>query len=725
MRPSGSQAAAWNVLTGTAAKYALLAVNIVVGVILMPFTVGKLGKADYGLWMMVASMTGYFQLLDLGYGSGLVRHITEADARGDERAVNEVASTFVIVYLLIGLVAGTAAAVLALVVLPSFPGLSHGQSRTATLIMLVLGTRAAIGFPMTVFGAVTTSRQYFALNTTIAIVVSLLSAAATYFVLDSGYGLVPLVCTTTAISLLAYVAYARAALVAYPGLRIRTSLFSRARLRDVTSFSLYLFVIDIATQIGFNLDNLVVGAFLGTSAVAVYAVASRLADYQRQLCNQFNGLLFPVVVGFDARGNAQALRSMLEDGTRLAFGLVVGVTICLVGFGDPLVRSWMGAGFVDSLWPLYILAVAGIVLVGQGPLGNILLGTGRHRLVASASIFEALVNLALSVWFVRYWGVAGVALGTAIPVVAVNLLVLMPAACRALGVPIGTFLRHAGVPALTAAAPAALAAAALRFYAPPSSFAWVILEGTLAGLVYAVTFVGVGLGPLDRVRYLGYAKRLTPRARARAAATVISTRFHDDQRSHRDIQPRTPAVGVPAVPRGSGVRARRRTDHRRQRIFRRHRRGRSRGGQSLPRARALRPRGPGGQVARARRGAAASAAAKCWPSPTTTSSWRLIGWPGSGTRCRKQARRSWAERCCHCSRRVCRTGSTSRAARGTAEWARRLASPTTAQPGRPSVPARRWRATWPSGAPCSKKPGASPVRSARSGARSSRARTTC
>ena len=38
-----------------------------------------------------------------------------------------------------------------------------------------------------------------------------------------------------------------------------------------------------------------VGAFLGTTAVGVYAVTLRLADYQRQLCNQVNGLLFPVV----------------------------------------------------------------------------------------------------------------------------------------------------------------------------------------------------------------------------------------------------------------------------------------------------------------------------------------------------------------------------------------------------------------------------------------------
>ena len=49
-------------------------------------------------WMLVASMTAYFQLLDLGYGNGLVRHVTEADSKGDVDGMNEVLSTFVVVY---------------------------------------------------------------------------------------------------------------------------------------------------------------------------------------------------------------------------------------------------------------------------------------------------------------------------------------------------------------------------------------------------------------------------------------------------------------------------------------------------------------------------------------------------------------------------------------------------------------------------------------------------
>lgn len=518
MAPLRPRSIAANLATGTATRYLLLAVNIAIGIWMMPFSVGHLGKSEYGLWMLVVSMTAYFQLFDLGYGNGLVRQITDADARGDERAINELASTFVVVYAGIGLVALVATAALSAWVVPRFPHLTAGQVRTAQWVTVVLGLRVAIGFPMTVFGAVTTSRQYFALNTGIAIAVSLAVALITYVVLEAGHGLRVLVPATTAVNLLAYLAYARAARVAYPGLRLAPTLFSRRHLREVTSYSFYVFLITVSAHLGYNLDNVVVGASLGTSAVAVYAVASRLADYQRQLSNQFNGLLFPVVVGLGARNDQERLRLTMVHGTRLALGLVLAVTIALVAFAGPLVGAWMGPGFADSLPPLYALAAASVVLVAMGPLGNILLGTGSHRLVAGCALGEALANVVLSLILVRSWGLAGVAAGTAIPVLAMNLLVFLPAACRSLDVRLGSFLREALLPAALPAVPAIAAAAALRTYAPPASLAAVVVEGGLVALVYVAGFLCFALPAGDRRQYLAYVRKTAGSLRPRAAA---------------------------------------------------------------------------------------------------------------------------------------------------------------------------------------------------------------
>ena len=491
-----------NVLAGTATKYVLLAVNVVLGVLLLPFTIQHLGTADYGLWMLVVSLTYYFQLLDLGYGTGVVRHVCDADARGDIEMVNKVLSTFFVVFAGLGLVAAAGVAVLVVTVVPRFPNLTPDQIWKGQVVLAILGARMAIGLPMTVFGAATTARQRFALNNTVAVVVALVNGAVTYLVLSAGYGLVPLVASTATVGIASYAAYVWTAKRAMPELRLRPSSFSRPLVREVTSFSAYLFLISIATQIGFNLDNLVIGAALGTSAVAIYAVASRIADYQRQLCNQFNGLLFPVVVRLDAAERAGAVREVMIDATRLALSLVTVVTICVIAFGRPLIERWVGEGFEAAVLPLYALAAAGIVLVAQGPLGAVLLGTGRHRFVAYTAMGEALANLVLSVLLVRQFGIAGVAVGTAVPVFVANLGVLLPAACRQVNMPLVTFVRTVSRAPLAGAAPAALVCAMLRTWAPAESLTAILLQSALVGAVYVVALYTIGLERETRARYL-------------------------------------------------------------------------------------------------------------------------------------------------------------------------------------------------------------------------------
>lgn len=510
---------AWNLLTGTVTRYILLGVNIGLGIFLMPFTMRHLGQENYGLWMLAASLTAYFQLLDLGYGNGLVRQITQADARAREDEVNAAVSTFFVVYGAIGLATLAATAALAGVVIPRFPNLSAEQVRTGQWVLAILGARVAIGFPMSVFGAITTARQRFALTGSISIVAALAQGAATYLILKAGYGLVPLVAGTTAIGVVSYVAYVIAARRTFPAMRLSARLFSRRQVREVTAFSLYLFLISVAVQVGTNIDKLIIGAFVGTSAIAVYSVAVRLAEYQRQLCGQFSGLLFPLVVRFHERQETDALRATLLDGTRLGLALVAGLTLALIALGRDLVEIWMGPGFAESVVPLYVLALVGVVAVAQGPTGTILLGTGRHRLVAWTSIVEIVLNVAISVLLVRRLGLLGVAVGTAVPYATLNLLVLVPVACRSVGVPVSGLIRVAAVPTIVALVPAVLAAYALRATGPVDGVLALLTHGTLLGIVYVLAFWILGLNAADRARYLSSARRMRGGTLAHSVAT--------------------------------------------------------------------------------------------------------------------------------------------------------------------------------------------------------------
>ena len=93
-----SKRVAWNAVTSWAAK----AVQVVIGFILVPFLLGKYGREAYGLMALLGVIVGLTMVLDLGIKGALGRHLAEQVARKDTRRFNELASTALVLYLVIG-----------------------------------------------------------------------------------------------------------------------------------------------------------------------------------------------------------------------------------------------------------------------------------------------------------------------------------------------------------------------------------------------------------------------------------------------------------------------------------------------------------------------------------------------------------------------------------------------------------------------------------------------
>ena len=95
-------------------------------------------------------------------------------------------------------------------------------------------------------------------------------------------------------------------------------------------------------------------------------------------------------------------------------------------FGGMLIRTWIGEGLEQSQRILLILLAAQLVAQPMLILRKAMLGMGIVRVPALIDISEAVLNLILSISLVMFWGIEGVAWGTFIPLVFVELLVFMP-----------------------------------------------------------------------------------------------------------------------------------------------------------------------------------------------------------------------------------------------------------------------------------------------------------
>ena len=496
-------------------RYMAIGVESILGLIVLPFNVAHLGASAYGLWMLTASVTTYFSVLDLGYSGALVKFVAQYRARRDFRALNEILSTTFSIFATFGVVTYLVAIGIAIFMGRLFQ-LSPEQVHVGRIVLLIISLNVAAGTAFSVFGGVINGFQRYDLNNVVGTISSVLTAVVNVAVLAAGYGLVELVAATTVVRLLTYLVYRANAYRVFPALQLRLSSFRRERLREVTSFSVYMLLIDWANKMNYSVDALVIGAFLSTSAVAVWTVGQRLAEVTQRLTNQLNDVLFPTVVDNDAGARIERLKAIFVQGTRLSLATVVPMGGAMMLMAGPLVQAWVGPEFARSALILQLLTLSVIVRVGNATAGTVLKGAGKHRLVAFTNVAAAVVNLALSIAFVKAFGLPGVAFGTLVPICIASTLVLFPAGCRRVDLPLGRALSEAVWPALWPAGVMTAFVLATRAMVPTTLVA-VGAEMAAACLVYAVVFVTLAIDTAERRFYLAKASELL---RRRAPVTL-------------------------------------------------------------------------------------------------------------------------------------------------------------------------------------------------------------
>lgn len=479
-------------------RYVAIAVELVIGLVMLPFNLHHLGQEAYGLWMLTASVTIHFSILDMGFGGALVNFIARYRAHRDTRALNEIASTTFFVFASFGVLAYLIVVGLALNLDHVFR-ISAVEAQTGQWILLIIGLNVAVNFPFSIYGGIIGGFQRYDINNIVAIVSSIGVAVANVLVLLAGRGVIALVAATTVVRIITYLVYRRNAYTIYPALRLRPSLFRRSRLREVTGFSVYSSIIDWANKLNYELDEVVIGVFLGPAPVAVWAVADRIISGTQRLTNQSNAVLFPVVVDSDATNRIERLQKLLLEGTRLSLATVLPIAVTLIVLAQPLVLVWVGPRMIGSAIIIQILALAVALRVGNATSTTLLKGAGKIRYLAFVNIVTGAVNLVISALLVRPFGLVGVAVGTVVPVAIASIFVLWPAACRRVQLPLGRAFGHAVWPAVWPGVVIGIALELSRRMAPVS-FVMVAAQAAAAGLLYLLLF-SAAVGRADRAQY--------------------------------------------------------------------------------------------------------------------------------------------------------------------------------------------------------------------------------
>jgi O-antigen/teichoic acid export membrane protein len=333
--------------------------TMVISFILTPTLILHLGLEQYGILLIVWSITGIVGTLNLGLGEATLRYVARYHGAQDMAGVNRVfGATLSLYVVLCGVIS------LGLITLSPYMArwlnvATDMQDLVSWLLRLsALGVMFSI--VMSLFGAVAPALQRYEINTKINIIASVIRFAGYILLALAGQGILYIVILDLAITLITFCFVVRAAKKLLPSLSLTPS-FSFLGLREIAGYSIFSFLTFLFHKLHRECGKLLLSRFLGPVPVTYLATPDNLAQ---RLHEVIAGGVEASLPRFSADRDNRAAESLFWRMTwvGLAFSLILLIPFSIL-VGDFL-SLWINAEFSEH--SKAIGQLLGAYLISQG-----------------------------------------------------------------------------------------------------------------------------------------------------------------------------------------------------------------------------------------------------------------------------------------------------------------------------------------------------------------------
>ncbi|MCE2594723.1 oligosaccharide flippase family protein [Motilimonas cestriensis] len=407
-------------LSGSAIQMLALGVNVLSVFFIMPYTIMTIGQETYGLWVLIASFTGYYFVLDFGLSQTVVKYMAEAISKGKKRRQDFLLTNFIALFTLISFVGLIPVSLVVMLVYLFSP--VH-LAEIALILTLLAAIEFLVSFPFRAFQGTVQAHMDFHITAGMDIVKVTLRTMLLYFLLDAGKGAISLGIVSLVSSAVYFLGLVVYSIYKYnPSFRL--VYISKRQFFSLFGFSKHIFLAQLADLLRFRIDYVVITMFTSLEAVALYSIASKIAEYfkllNEKIVQVFSPYMFRVIYD-DKLGDKQSLYISFFKYSMFFSFLSACSGVLLVPF---FIDNWMGSEFVEASFFSSLLIVAISVAVSQLPSYIMLQSINKHKYFSYLALLEGLGNLIISLVLVKYLGVLGVVLGTFIPMVLIKITML-------------------------------------------------------------------------------------------------------------------------------------------------------------------------------------------------------------------------------------------------------------------------------------------------------------
>ena len=400
---------------GALLSYVVLALNNLVGLLYTPFMLRMMGKSEYGLYSIAASIVAYLTILDLGFSNAVVRYTAKFRAENKLEEQYKMFGMFFLLYCGIGLITLLAGSVLYINAESIFDSsmTPNELSRTKVILLLMI-FNLSITFPFSIFGSIITAYEQFIFQKIIAISRIILNTATMIVLLNMGYKALAMVIVATIFNILTL---GINFLYCKHNLKIKLifSKFQWSFLKEISIYSFWIFLNAIMDNIYWSSGQIILGAMAGTAVVAVYAIAIQLQNFYMNFSTAINGVFLPKMTALVVQDDDKAVISdiFIKIG-RIQYCVMALILSGFILFGKQFINLWAGKGYAQAYTIALLFFIPLTIPLIQNMGIIILQARNQMKFRCLLYLVISVASLALQIPLAHKYGGVGCAIAIAI-----------------------------------------------------------------------------------------------------------------------------------------------------------------------------------------------------------------------------------------------------------------------------------------------------------------------
>jgi O-antigen/teichoic acid export membrane protein len=397
---------------GAVLSYVVLGLSNIVGLLYTPYMLRMMGQSEYGLYSLVASIIAYLTILDFGFGTAIVRYTAKFRAEGKIEEQYSMFGMFVVLYSVIGVVAFLLGLGLYFNVENMFGStMSVEELDKARIMMLFMVFNIAFTFPLSIFGSIITAYEDFIFQKIVQIIRIVLNTIIMILLLNMGYRAIGMVIVTTLFNLVTLLIN-----YWYCKHKIKIKIYFHKMqwgfLKEVAIYSFYIFLNIIMDRIYWSSGQFILGMYVGTAAIAVFAIAIQLQNMYMSFSTSISGVFLPKVTTMVAKGQSKEIMSDLFIRTgRIQYIVMAFVLTGFILFGKQFIILWAGNDYEDAYTIALLFFIPLTIPLIQSIGITILQARNQVKFRSLLYIVIALASLGLQIPLAKIYGGIGAGIG--------------------------------------------------------------------------------------------------------------------------------------------------------------------------------------------------------------------------------------------------------------------------------------------------------------------------